>query len=110
MTVVPAAIGCGERMRSIEPLRKSSPTAMMNTATTSPATYSSRPCPKGCSSSAGLAASLKPSSATTEEPASERLLTASAMMAILPEINPTVNFAAKSPTLQTMPTVPASSP
>ena len=86
------------------------PTAMMITAITSPATYSSLPWPKGCSSSAGLAAIRKPIRATTEEPASERLFTASASTAMLPEISPTVIFAANSATLQATPTIPPSSP
>ena len=49
-------------------------------------------------------------SVTTELEASERLLTASAVMETLPDRVPTASLAPKSSTLQTMPTAPASLP
>lgn len=54
-----------------------------------PEMYSMRACPYGCSGSAGLPAILKPSRVITEEPASERLLTASAVMEMLWNSSPT---------------------
>ena len=45
-----------------------------------------------------------------EDPASERLLTASAVMATDPETDPARNFPAKSSALSAMPTMPDSLP
>ena len=50
--------------------------------TPSPARYSIRPCPNGCPGSGFLDASLKPISDMIDEPASERLLNASAIIDI----------------------------
>lgn len=51
-------------------------------ATISPDTYSIRPWPNGCSESGFAPASLNPISVTAEDPASDRLLNASAVTAI----------------------------
>ena len=71
----------GRRIFAIEPRASSTPTSRMAIDTASPETYSIRPCPKGCSLSEGAQAILKPTRVTTDEPASERLLKASATIA-----------------------------
>ena len=58
--------------------------------------YSTLSCPKGCSLSAGLPATLIAISVTTLLPASERLFTASAVTAMLPHKSPTANLPAQS--------------
>ncbi len=72
--------------------------------------YSTRPCPKGCSSSAGFLANLNPTRLITEEPASAKLLTASTDIAILPVMEPITNFMPHNETFTTIPTTPLSSP
>ena len=74
--------GWGRRIFSRDPLPSSTPIRMMTMDTTRPETYSIRPWPKGWSRSGALAARWKPRSVTTEDPASERLLKASAVMAM----------------------------
>ena len=64
----------------IEDFAKSNPMIRIKAATTRPERYSYRACPYGCSASAGCCAILNPRSVTTEEDASDKLLTASAMM------------------------------
>lgn len=78
--------------------------------TASPERYSARPWPKGWSGSGILAAMRKPSSVTTEEPASDRLLNASAVMAMEPERVPAKNFPAKSSRFRPIPTAPQRMP
>ena len=90
--------------------RSSTPSSSTMKATASEAMYSMRAWPKGWSASAGLPASLKPMSVMMEDPASERLLTASAVMATDPETDPARNFPAKSSALSAMPTMPDSLP
>ena len=70
----------GRRMEEMEDLPSSTPTRRMIRETSSPARYSMRPWPKGWPSSAFCPASRKPTSVTTEEAASVRLLRASAVM------------------------------
>ena len=77
----------------------------MMKATTMEATYSMRSWPKGCSSSAGLLESLKLRMVITEEPASDRLLNASAVMAMEPLKTPARYFPANSSTLRRIPTM-----
>ena len=74
--------------------------------TTSPEIYSSRPWPKGWSWSGAWAASLKPSRVTTEEPASERLFTASAVTAMERLRIPARSFPPKRRRFRPMPTQP----
>ena len=62
------------------------------------------------SGSAGFPANLKPRSVTTELEASDRLLTASAVMETLLQSVPTTSFPANSKRLQKMPVMPASFP
>ena len=78
--------------------------------TITPERYSMRAWPNGCSLSAGLPASLNPTSVTIEEPESVRLLTASAVMETLLNSVPTAIFIANSSRLVTMPTSPATRP
>ena len=72
--------------------------------------YSMRPWPKGWSGSGFLPARRKPSSVTAEEPASDRLLKASAVTAIEPDSRPAKNFPINSSTFSPMPTAPHSVP
>ena len=71
-------ISCGSLIFPIASLKKVNPISSTRNATTSAAIYSILPCPKGCSLSAGLLAIFTPTSPTMEEPASDRLLNASA--------------------------------
>ena len=102
------ATGC--RIFSTELLASSTAMIRMANATNRPEKYSIRAWPKGCSSSAGLAAIRKPSSMMIELEASERLLIASAVMDTEAESRPIVSFAANSSRLQRMPTTPVSFP
>ena len=104
------ATSTGWRTFSREDLASSRPTTRMATATARPDKYSIRPWPKGWSSSARLAAMRKPTRVTTEEPASDRLLKASAVTAMEPVSTPATNFPADSSRLSTMPTPPDSRP
>ena len=100
----------GFRIFSTLLLRSSTPIKMMSMATTRPETYSSRPWPKGWSLSGFCPASLNPSMDTTEEPASERLLKASAVTATEPLRTPARAFPANSRMLRQTPTVPQRRP
>ena len=91
-------------------LSSSMPMYRISAATVSPAMYSYRACPNGWSASAGRAAILKPKRLMMPDAASDRLFTASAVTATLPQSVPMASFAAKSRRLQTMPTVPARLP
>ncbi len=82
----------------------------INIATDSPARYSYRACPKGCSGSAGFLESRKPPSVAMEEEASERLLIASAVMDTEPDNRPTTVFPIQRSRLHTIPTAPDSVP
>ena len=68
----------------------------MIAATINPDTYSILPCPKGCLESAFIPPSLNPSIVTKEEAASDRLLNASAVIAIDWLIVPAINLPANS--------------
>ena len=100
----------GWRIFSREVRASSTPTSRMAAATRSPVRYSMRPWPKGWSSSACLAARRKPARVTTEEPASERLLKASAVTAMEPVSSPARNFPAERSRLRRMPTPPERRP
>ena len=84
----------------------SKPTKITIKETISPEIYSSLPCPKGCSLSAGLLASLKPRIVITEEATSERLLKASAVIAMLFDIIPITSLVAKRIKFSIIPTKP----
>ncbi len=97
----------GWRILSKEDVSNSNPTRIINISTIKPEIYSSRPCPKGCSLSTGFAAKRKPINVTTDEPASEMLLNASAMMATEPARIPKTSFPINRRTLRIMPVNPA---
>ena len=63
-----------------------------------------------CSESAGLDASLKPASVTIDEPASDKLLIASAIIDNDDVRNPAVSFVRNSTILHIIPTIPANIP
>ena len=75
-------------------------------ATISPAIYSTRPWPKGWSSSASWPASRKPMRVTTEVAASDKLFTASATMATEEVSVPAITLPRNSSTLRKMPAAP----
>ena len=75
-------------------------------ATINPDTYSIRPWPNGCSESGFAPASLNPISVTAEDPASDRLLNASAVTAIEWLIVPAKNLPQKSRIFKKIPTIP----
>ena len=69
----------GSRIFMIAFLKKVNPTSITRKDTISAAMYSSLPCPKGCSLSAGFSAIFTPIIPMIEEPASDKLLNASAV-------------------------------
>ena len=102
--------GEGMRIREKESVNSSYPIMMIMIETIIPAIYSIRPCPKGCSTSGLRPAIRKPTSVTADEPASERLFKASAVMAIEPEISPAVSLIRKRRMFKQIPAAPASIP
>ncbi len=76
----------------------------------SPEIYSIRAWPYGCPASAGFPDILKLISVTMADPESDRLLTASAIMDMLPARTPAVIFTAHSNRLVTIPVMPDSFP
>ena len=90
----------------MESLRNVIPRTITRTATTSPATYSVLPCPNGCSASGGAPEIRKPMAVISPVPASERLLTASAAIAILPAYTASVILTTASTALHTIPVIP----
>ena len=93
-----------------ESVRSSIPTRRIRKDTTIDAIYSNLACPNGCSRSAGLEDSLKLRSDITEAPASEKLLSASAVMATEEESMPMISFAVESSMFVIIPTILASVP
>ena len=100
----------GDAIFSAEDLKSSTPTRVMSRETIKPDMYSIRPWPKGCSGSAGRLAIFSPAMVTTEEPVSDRLLKASAIMDTLPDKRPASSLKANKMRLQIMPVIPASRP
>ncbi len=96
--------GC--RILFRDSLASSTPISKISMDTARPERYSARPWPKGWPGSGALAAMRKPSSVTTEEPASERLLKASAVMATEPERVPAKNLPKNSSRFSPIPTAP----
>ena len=74
--------------------------------TSRPDTYSMRPCPKGWWGSGFWPAILKPIRVMMEEPASERLLKASAVIAMELHRTPARNFPAKRQRFRKIPIAP----
>lgn len=89
-------MSCGFMILPKESLNSSKPMMSMIAATASVATYSILACPYGCSSSALCAAILKPAIVMIDEPASDRLLNASAVIEIAPLNIPAKSLPAKS--------------
>ena len=102
--------GAGERIFSKEVLPSSKPISRMTTETANPERYSTRPWPKGWCRSGFCPASRKPMSVTTEEPASDKLLKASAVMAMEPETVPATSLPRNSRIFRQMPVNPLSVP
>jgi len=100
----------GDLILPMESFRKVNPTSNTRKDTMSAEIYSIRPCPKGCSSSAGLLAIFTPTKLISDEPASDRLLKASAVTDTLCTISPTINFTMNKNTLHKMPTMLARTP
>ena len=104
------ATSSGCRILPREDFPSSTPISRISPDTTRPDMYSMRPWPKGCSGSGLRPARRKPSSVTSEEPASDRLLKASAVMAMDPLTEPAKNFTANSSKFSPIPTAPHSWP
>ena len=83
---------------------------MIRSETISPATYSSLPWPKGCSSSASLPESLKKIRVTTEDVTSDRLFKASENTAMEPLSTPAIILKMTRIILKAMPNAPLSIP
>ena len=98
-------ISSGLRIFSRELFKNVKPTSITRNETISAAIYSIRPCPNGCSLSAGLFAIFTPTKLMTEDAASERLLNASAIIARECIPTPISSLAANSNTLQQIPTI-----
>ena len=105
-----ASISSGERILSMDSNPSCTPTTMIISDTARPDRYSMRPCPKGWSGSGFFDAMRKPSSVMTEEPASDRLLKASAVMAMEPDSRPARYLPRKSSTFSPIPTSEQSMP
>ena len=103
-------VSSGVRMRSIDWRASSKPTTRITSLITRPVRYSMRPCPKGCSASGFCPASRKPIIERMELPASERLFTASATMAMEEERRPTASLKANRNMFKTIPSAPARTP
>lgn len=103
-------MSCGFMILPKESLNSSKPMMSMIAATASVATYSILACPYGCSSSALCAAILKPAIVMIDEPASDRLLNASAVIEIAPLSIPAKSLPAKSMRFKNIPTIPHSMP
>ena len=78
--------------------------------TPKPDTYSILPCPNGWSASAFMPENLNPTREINDDPASDRLLNASAVMAIDPLITPARYLPANRQTLSAIPTMLQSIP
>ena len=102
------AVGCSTLTTDSFSREKPMPSTV--TLTTSPARYSYRAWPKGCSASGALDASLNPTRLTILDDASDKLFRASAMMAMEPNSVPTASLPRQSRTLHTMPTMLARLP
>lgn len=86
-----------------ELLPSSKPISIMTKDIIKPETYSILPCPKGCSLSAGEPAILNPMNDITDEPASDKLLKASAVTDTAPESIPTKSLPINRQILSAMP-------
>ena len=74
----------GRRILLAELVKSSNPINIITIDTIKPDIYSPLPCPNGCSLSAFLPVNLNPARVIIEEPASDKLLNASAVIATEP--------------------------
>ena len=107
---MPGVSSEGSKRAEIEVFKSSNPIRRIKKLMIRPAMYSILPCPKGWDSSGFVEESLKPSSWTMELAASDRLLKASAVRAMLFERVPATNFTANKRTLKKIPAAPQSMP
>ena len=98
------AIGSGSNSLPKELLKQVIPTSITRNETISAAMYSIRPCPNGCSLSAGLLAIFTPTKLMIDDAASERLFRASAMIAREFISSPITSFVPNNSTLHKIPT------
>ena len=103
-------ISSGLNIRATELLKSSTPITIIAAATIRPDMYSILPCPNGCSVSAGFPETLNPINVTIDEPASDRLLNASAATDTAPVIIPARNLSKNKIILHVIPTIPESMP
>lgn len=96
----------GWRIFSTEFRRSSIPTYMITIETRRDATYSNRPCPRGCSSSAGIVLSIEPAIAMIDVNESLRLLKESEIIAILLAMTPITSLDKNKKRFNTKPKVP----
>ena len=104
------SIGSGERSLPSDDQMSSNPMTSIATDTRSPEIYSILPCPNGCSGSGSCPESRKPINVMIEEPASDRLLNASAVIAIEPLTVPAIHLPKKSRIFSPIPTAPLKMP
>ena len=83
---------------------------IITAATASPDMYSILPCPNGCSLSGFMPANLNPIRVISDDPASDKLLNASAIIAIEPHRKPVRYFPAKRQRFKPIPTTLQSDP
>ena len=110
VTCQPAFAGTGWRIFSTEDWASSKPISRISMDTTRPDRYSIRPWPKGWWWSGFCSARWNPSRVTTEDPASERLFTASATTAMDPEARPAASLPQNSSRFSPTPTAPQRTP
>ena len=104
------SIGSGLRSLPMEDPISSNPMTRIATDTRRPEIYSILPCPNGCSGSGSCPESRKPINVMIDDPASERLLNASAIIAIEPLIVPASHFPKNSKIFSPIPTAPLNTP
>ena len=95
--------GSGVTIFSIDSLSRSTPMTRIRNETVMDAIYSILACPNGCSRSAGFAEMRNEISEISCDPASDRLLIASARIATDPNSVPTANFPPNSRIFRTIP-------
>ena len=100
----------GFKILSTDDLINCTPTSITIKATKRADKYSILPCPKGCSASAGLFDILKPIIVIIDDAASDKLLNASAEIAIEPTNIPTENFIKNKTKFTMIPTIPPKVP
>ena len=99
------SVSAGCIILSRESVNSSKPIIKIINETISDATYSKRSCPNGWSRSAGFAEMRKLTNEITDDAASERLLSASAVIEILPASVPVMNFPANRRRFIAIPTM-----